>query len=62
MLLIDLHGGFTVLVEKDVDSLFLKNEMVLAVQQGPRMRPRARIFKFLPPSSDSFVSSYPGTV
>ena len=56
-LLIDLHVGFTISVEKDMDSLFLKNEMVLAVQQGPRMRPRARIYKFLPPSSASFVSS-----
>ena len=57
MLLIDHHGGFTILVEKDMDSLFLKNEMVLAVQQGPRIRPRARIYKFLPPSSVSSVSS-----
>ena len=57
MLLIELHGEVTILVEKDMDSLFLKNEMVLAVQQGPRMRPRARIYKFLPPSSDSVVPS-----
>ena len=53
MLLIDLHGGFTVLVEKDMESLFLKNEMVLAVQQGPRMTPRVQMYTFLPPSSVS---------
>ena len=61
MLLIDLSGGFTIFVAKDMDSLFLKNEMVIAVQQRPRMSPRARIYKFPPPSSASFVSSSPGT-
>ena len=53
MLLIELHGGVTILVEKDMDSLFLKNEMVLAVQQGPRMTPRVQMHAFLPPSSVS---------
>ena len=59
MLLIDLNGGFTIFVDKDMDSLFLKNEMVLAVQQRPRNSPRARIYKFLPPSSASVPRARP---
>ena len=37
MLLVDLRAGFTMLVDSDVGFLLLKDAMVLAVQQGPRM-------------------------
>ena len=51
MLLMDLHVGFTMFVDKDMDPLFLKNATVLAVEQRPRMSVRARSYKFLTPSS-----------
>jgi hypothetical protein len=51
MLLVDLRAGFTMLVDSDVGFLLLKDAMVLAVQQGPRMTPRVQMYTFLPPSS-----------
>ena len=51
MLLVDLRAGFTMLVDSDVGFLLLKDAMVLAVQQGPRMTPRVKMHTFLPPSS-----------
>ena len=62
MLLIDLHVGFTIYVVKDMDPLLLKNAMVLAVEQRPRMSVRARSYKFLTPSSARLACSSPSTV
>jgi hypothetical protein len=55
MLFIDLHVGIAMFVDKDMDPLFLKNPMVLAVKQRPRMSVRARSYKFLTPSSARFA-------
>ena len=52
MLLVDLRAGFTMLVDGDVDFI-LKDAMALAVQQGPRMTPRVKMYTFPPPSSVS---------
>ena len=46
MLLVDLHAGFAMFVDKDVDPLVLKNAMVLAVEQRPRMGVRAWSLNF----------------
>ena len=59
MLLIDLYLGIAIFVDKDMDPLFLKNPMVPAVEQRPKMSVRARIYKFLPRLSDRFVSKSP---
>ena len=61
MLLIDLRVGFTIFVDEDKDPLFLKNAMVLAVEQRPAKSVRARSYKFLTPSSARFAGSAPST-